>query len=303
MRGDMTGNRRSFLKGLASATVGAAGALSLIGALRPSPLLAAPLEKVKATGVLRVGLYTDNRPWSWLQDGKPIGIDVDIAKALADQLGVRAEIALFTAGEDISDDLRNAVWRGGLLGFQPCDVMLHVPFDRQLMQQEDNVVFLAPYYRESFGAACARDAGTCEAMPAAFKGRPVAAELASIPDFYLLGHAGGALAKDLIHVPTGYDAITALAEGRAQFAVATRAQIESARADHPDSGITARKGPLPLMLSPGWDVGIAVKENSRNLGFVLEEAIDAMIADGRMKTIFSGYSVTWQAALAAQPHG
>jgi len=303
MRGGEAGSRRSFLKGLATASAGAAGALSLIGALRPSPLWAAPLDKVKSLGVLRVGLYTDNRPWSWERDGKPAGIDVDIAHALAESLGVRADIALFIAGEDISDDLRNAVWRGGLLGFQPCDVMLHVPFDRQLMQQEDNVVFLAPYYRESFGAACARDSGNCEAVPAAFKGHPVAAELASIPDFYLLGHAGGALAKDLIHVPTGYDAITALGDGRAQFAVATRAQIEAAIADHPGAGIAPRKGPLPMMLSPGWDVGIAVRENSRSLGFALEEAMDAMIADGRLKAVFQSHGVAWQAALAAQPHG
>ena len=27
----------------------------------------------------------------------------------------------------------------GLLGFQPCDVKLHVPFDRQLMLENDQV--------------------------------------------------------------------------------------------------------------------------------------------------------------------
>jgi len=274
----------------------------LPAALRPSAVRAAPLEKVRETGVLRVGLYTDNRPWSWDDHGKPAGIDADIAHALAETLGVRADIALFTADEDISDDLRNVVWRGGLLGFQPCDVMLHVPFDRQIMQAEDNVVILAPYYHETFGAACARDGGDCEAMPAAFKGRPIAAELDSIPDFYLLGHGGGVLAKTLVHVPTGYDAISALADGRAEFAVATTAQIESAVADHADAGIKVRKGPLPLMLSPGWDIGIAVKENSRSLGFALEKAIDDMIDAGRMKAIFAAHGVTWRPAAASLPN-
>ena len=292
----MEGSRRTLLKGLFAA----AGALAVPAALRPSPLLAAPLDKVRETGVLRVGLYTDNRPWSWEQDGKPVGIDADLARALAQSLGVRADIALFIADEELSDDLRNVVWRGGLLGFQPCDVMLHVPFDRTLMQQEDNVVFLAPYYRESFGAACSPDAGNCEVVPAQFKGHAVAAELDSIPDFYLLGHAGGVLAKDLIHVPNGYDAPAALVDGSADFTVATTAQIEAVVADHPDAGIKVRKGPLPMMMSPGWDIGIAVKENSRNLGFRLEEVLEQMTADGRMAAIFKRHGVNWKPALSAQ---
>lgn len=292
--------RRSLLKGLARAGLGAAGVLALPAALRPLPLMAAPLEKVKELGVLRVGLYTDNRPWSWDDAGKPAGIDVDLAHALAESLGVRADIALFLPGDDVSADLRNVVWRGGLLGFQPCDVMLHAPFDKQLIQQEDNVAFLAPYHRETFGAACSRDGGNCEAMPAAFKGHPITVELASIPDFYLLSQAGGSLTKDLVHVPTGYEAVIALADGRADFTVATTAQIEAAVADHPDAGIQVRKGALPLMFSPGWDIGIAVKDNARNLGFALEATIDKMIDDGRMKALFAHHGVQWRPALAAQ---
>jgi len=284
-------DRRSLLRGL--------GAVGALASLRPAALWAAPLEKVKALGALRVGLYTDNRPWSWDEKGKPAGIDVDLAHALAEKLGVRADIALFTADEDLSDDLRNVIWRGGLLGFQPCDVMLHVPFDRQLMAREDNVTFLAPYYRESFGAACG-EAADCEAMPVRWKGKRIAAELDSIPDFYLLGHAGGALSKDVIHVPTGYEAVMAVGKGEADAAVASTAQIEAALHDAPDAGILRRKGFLPAMLSPGWDIGIAVKENSRNLGFAIEEQFAAMAKDGRMKAIFAKYGVEWKPALASQ---
>lgn len=289
-------DRRSLLKGTLLQGLGAVGAFA---SLRPSPLWAAPLEKVKAIGFLRIGLYTDNRPWSWEDGGKPVGIDVDLARALADKLGVRADIALFTAGESLSDDLRNVIWRGGLLGFQPCDVMLHVPFDRQLMAKEDNVTFLAPYYRESFGAVCG-EAADCEAMPVRWKGSRIAAELDSIPDFYLLGHAGGALAKDVVHVPTGYEAVAAVGKGTADAAVASAAQIEAAMHDAPDAGIARRKGFLPAMLSPGWDIGIAVKENSRNLGFAIEEEFAAMAKDGRMKAIFAKYGVDWKPALATQ---
>lgn len=299
----MSADRRSFLKGLTRTAAGAAGLLALPAALQPARLVAAPLEKVKQLGVLRVGLYADNRPWSWDAGGSPAGIDADLARALAERLGLRADIALFLAGEDLSDDLRNVVWRGGLLGFQACDVMLHVPFDRQLMAQEDNVVFLAPYYRESFAAVCGPGIEDCEAPPVRFKGRRLAAELDSIPDFYLLGSFGGVLARDIVHLPTGYGAVAAVGRGEADAAIATSAQIEAAVADLPDAAIRRRKGFLPAMMSPGWDIGIAVKENSRTLGFALEEEMMAMTADGRMKDIFARHGVQWRPALATQPSG
>lgn len=289
-------DRRSLLKSLGAV----AGTLALPAALRPSPLWAAPLEKVKALGVLRVGLYADNRPWSWDDGGKAAGIDADLARTLAQGLGVRADIALFTADEELSDDLRNVVWRGGLLGFQACDMMLHVPFDRQIMAAEDNVAFLAPYYRESFAAACG-EAADCEAMPVRWKGRRIAAELDSIPDFYLLGHAGGALAKDVVHSPTGYAAVAAVGRGEADAVVATSAQIEAAMHDGKDGSIRRRKSVLPAMLSPGWDIGVAVRENSRSLGFAIEEQIAAMSADGRLEAIFARHGVEWRPALAVQP--
>ncbi len=87
----MAGTRRGFIAGMVGA--GLAAAL-------PGPLGAAPLARVKELGVLRVGLYADNRPWSWDQGGgRPAGIDVDLAMAIAEKLGVKADIALFPADD------------------------------------------------------------------------------------------------------------------------------------------------------------------------------------------------------------
>ena len=138
-------DRRQLLVGMGAAAVCAA---------IPDTAAAAPLAKVKQLGVLRVSAYLDNRPWSWMQDGRLVGIDVEIAEALAKGLGVRADLAGFAADESVDDDLRNTVWRGGLLGFVPADVMMHVPFDRKLALDNDQAVIAAPYYREGFGAVC-----------------------------------------------------------------------------------------------------------------------------------------------------
>lgn len=288
------GTRRAFLAGLA----GAGAALTLSG-----PLRAAPLATVKELGVLRVGLYADNRPWSWDEGGVPRGIDVDLAGAIAEGLGVRTEIALVPAGEEVSDDLRNIVWRGGLLGFRRCDLMLHVPFDMQFAAQEDQVVFVAPYYREDFTALCSSQTRDCDMPPQRFVGSKVGAELDSIPDFYLVGGFGGILRGDVEHYPSGYAAAEAVHDGAVEMSVATRAQIEASMADRPGTGAKLRKSPLPMIPSAGWDIGMAVREDSRSLGFAVEEIVGAMTADGRMAALFARHGVTWQAAQATRSIG
>lgn len=286
-------DRRGFIASLA-------GAASVLAT--SSPLGAAPLEKVRELGSLRIGLYNDYRPWSWDREGKPAGIDVDIARAIAEKLGLRADVVLFNADEEVSDDLRNVVWRGGLLGFQPCDVMLHVPFDLEFAKQEDNVVFIAPYYHESFTALCSSTTRNCDAPPQLFVGKPVAAELDSIPDIYLLGGFGGILRGDVKHYPSGFEAAQAVQAGDAEMAVATKAQIQSVMAENPNNRTQLRKSPLPLMPSKGWDIGMAVKENSRSLGFAIEDIVAAMTASGQMKDLFAAHGVDWEAAEATRPH-
>jgi ABC-type amino acid transport substrate-binding protein len=287
--------RRGFLAGM----IGAGCAVALSG-----PLGAAPLAKVRELGILRVGLYADNRPWSWDQGGgRPAGIDVDLAAAIAEQLGVKAEIALFTADEELSDDLRNVIWRGGLLGFRRCDLMLHVPFDMQLTAREDQVVFVAPYYREEFTALCSSQTKDCDQPPQRFVGSKVAAELDSIPDFYLVGGFGGILRGDVEHFPTGYEAAAAVHDGSAEMAVATRAQIESSLAQRTESGAKLRRSPLPMMPSQGWDIGMAVREDSRTLGFAVEDIVARMTAEGRMTALFARHGVTWRQATATQTAG
>lgn len=280
--------RRALFSG-----IGAASAAALFSSM----VAAAPLAKVKALGTLRVAVYKDNRPWSWAEDGKIRGVDADLARALSQKLSVSLDLAEIIADESVDDDLRNAVWKGGLLGFQPADVMLHIPFDRTFAGRNDQVAIIAPYYRESFQFACRRGEIDCDGAPAAWHGKKLAAELDSIPDFYLIGAIGGSLSKDVIHYPTGWDAVSAMAGGQADGVLATRAQIDSGARGK--DGIDRRKMPLPAFTSAGWDIGMAVKENSRTLGDAIEEIMSAMAASGELKAIFAQHGVEWINAKAA----
>ncbi|WP_068071515.1 substrate-binding periplasmic protein [Novosphingobium lentum] len=273
-------------------------AASLVLSIVPARIAAAPLAKVRDLGVLRVAVYQDNRPWSWSADGAVKGIDADLARAIAAELGVRADVVAFLAGDDMGDDLRNTVWRGGLLGFQPCDAMMHVPFDHKLQLDNDQVAIVAPYYRESFAAVCGNEQSDCEVPPPQFKGRRLAAEVDSIPDMYLMGGFGGVLRGDVVHFRSGYDAVAAIGQDKADVAVATRAQVEAATHDLANPAIKRRTSPLQAIMSPGWDIGLAVKENSRTLGDAIEAILAKMTADGRLAAMFAQHGVTWRAALA-----
>lgn len=253
---------------------------------------AAPLDSVIATGVLSFSVYRDFEPWSWRgKDGRLTGIDVELAELLAAALALRADCSELIPGDDVDADLRNAVWRGTVTGRPPTDVMMHVPIDRTLALRNDRAVLCGAYCRESFTMACNRDRiDDCEGAPADLKGRPLAAEIDTVPDFYLSSTNGGVLRGDVRHYPSGVAAVAAAAGSEADAVVATRAQIEHGMIAAPDR-LTQRKAALPGMFSPGWNVGIAVKDNSRDLGDKLESAIAQLIANGKVAAIFERYGV------------
>ncbi len=280
----MAATRRAFVAGALAAFAFRDGAV------------AAPLDKVKANGVLRVAVYRDFAPWSWRDGSTLTGIDVDLGREIAKRMGARAEVIDFIADESVDDDLRNMVWRGPLIGGQVADVMLHVPVDPRFAKENDRVAIGAPYYREAFQMACAP--GTdCEVAPPQFKGKKLAAELDSIPDIYLSGSFGGVLRGDVAHLLSGAAAIEHVADGKAEVVLATRAQVEHARKRLGDR-LKVRRGPLPALPSPGWDVGVAVRDDSRDLGDAIDSLMTELRRDGGLDAIFARYGVSPNAPLA-----
>ena len=278
--------------------IGRRQALAAIGGALLAPMVrAAPLERVIRNGSLSIAVYRDFEPWSWREGDSLKGIDIEVGDLLAQGLALKPSFVELIPGDDVAADLRNAVWRGSVVGQAPADVMMHVPIDRQLALANDRAVLIAPYYRESFTMACNRDSQPdCEINPPALKGRVLAAEIDSIPDFYLSTVGGGVLRADVRHHPTGPAAVRAAADGKADAVVATRAQIEHVRQARAEA-LVPRKGPLPMMLSPGWNVGLAVKDDSRDLGDRLELAVQALIANGKIPAIFERYGVTYRPAV------
>lgn len=241
------------------------------------------LDKIRASGKLTVAVYDDFSPFS----GKNGGIDTDLAAALARKLNLKVSLLPFPAGEDISDDLRNMVWKGHYLGFGPADVMLHVPVDRSVMQKNDKVEIFAPYYRDTVKLV-----RNLKAIPelngsASLEGKRLGAEKVSISAMVLLGEQS---LRDSVNIfSSPIEALQKLKDGELDAVVASRAEIESVIRD--DQRFEITDAPFTRLPRNGWVIGLAVKKENTELARVLQAAVNDLFESGEMAALFAKHGV------------
>lgn len=261
-----------------------------------APAAARPLDAVRADGTLRVALYEDNAPFSALKDGKPEGIEVDLAKALADALKVKLDLKLVDAGENSDGDLRLALWRGDLAGSALSDLMLHVPADRMFAQRNEQVFMTRPYLEQRLALAWRRGSTEDFETLGDIGETPIDVEGNSASDAMLLTANGGALRGNLKHFKSFDEAAKAFLGGDAPILAGTRSEIEGALSKAGTArdtiGLTQVKLAGPIKTS--WQLCGAVKSDSRDLGYAVGDALTAMIDSGAMKEIFAKHGVTYE---------
>lgn len=252
---------------------------------------ASSLDKILARGSLRVGIYQDMPPFH--VQGR--GIDVDLAQALAQALGLKLELMPFNADESMNDDLRNMVWKGHYLGYGPADVLMHVPVDRPLMDATPQALIFAPYYREHIVLA-RNKARLPQLEQLAQLGREtVAVPGQTLAGWLMLGADGGAYQGQLnTHWKDGAECAQALLRGEFAAAVGLASELESVLRGRADFAIEA----LPLARAPrdGWATGLAVKKDAVGLAQALQAALNTLTSRGELKRIFEAHNVSWQKA-------
>ena len=269
--------------------IGAIGACATVA--RPAHATTDALLRVMDRGSLKVGIYNDMPPFH----AKGTGIDVELAQALADALGVKLALLPFTADDNMGDDLRNMVWRGHYLGYGPADVLMHVPVDRPLMEDNPQVSIFAPYCRERVMIA-----RRLERLPhletlAQLGDRPVAVAGLSLAGWLMLGADGGAYRQQLTtHWKDGVEAAQALHRGEVAAAAGLASELETVLREDGRFVIT----PLPSPRAPkdGWAVGMAVKRDAPDLAERLAKAMQELATNGRLKRMFEQANVDWRAA-------
>ena len=276
---------RSLLLGLLAA------ALSLVTAA------ARPYDQVVQEGILRVVLYEDNAPFSALRDGKPYGIEVDIAEALARQLKVKLDLRLVDAGENVDGDMRLNLWRGDLAGSPLADLMLHVPVDRILALRNEQIFMTRPYFDQQLAFAWRKGAIENFETLTDIGDHPIDVEGNSASDAMLLTANGGQLRANLRHFKSFDEAAKAFLKGGAPILAGTRAGLEAAlfdaKAPKDEFGIKQLRLGGPIKLT--WDLGGAVKSDSRDLAYAAGDALTAMTENGTLKAIFERHGVAFTA--------
>ncbi|HYH21269.1 MAG TPA: transporter substrate-binding domain-containing protein [Azospirillum sp.] len=249
---------------------------------------AAPLDAVVEKGVLRIAVYADFPPFSDRSGGRLDGVDVEIGRRIAEGLGVKPDFLVLTADESVADDLRNGVWKGSKMGGGVADVMLHVPYDREFAATLEAVHIFGTYFDEELVVA----RRTAPATLAHLKGEKIAVETDSIGDLYLGYAFNGALREGLLHYMTYREMAAALFDGTADAMVGPRSQVEAALGDK--RGAYAVVAPAtPGLMKRKWTLGMAVREDSRDLAYAVEDVIARLKEDGTLQSIFAERGLTW----------
>ena len=251
------------------------------------------MEKIRARGVLKVAVYKDNAPYSDGPGSDLQGVDVALAKALAGQLNLQLGLLPFDAGENMNDDLRNMVWKGHYLGYGPADVMIHVPVDRYLMNENKQVLIFGAYVREHL--VVLHNAAKLPRVenPEDLQGQTMAVEKGSGAASAMMGYRGGLLRDKISIFKDGVDAAKAVVAGQFDVAYVSRAQAEAAIHAAPGQGRWALSSvSLPGVMPAGWPLGLAVKADNKELATALERALSDLRQNGELLKIYQSHGLT-----------
>lgn len=247
------------------------------------------IDQIRERGFMTFAVYDDNPPYSWRDGAQVHGVDVDIARLIATEIGVDPRFSWVAAGETLDADLRFNIWQGPLVGGAVSNVMMRVPYDSAFRCRVDQVTFTGQYATEALAIAYRRDVYPDGGpTPAWFRHDTVAVENDTLPDFYLSGMAGGQMVGNVRRFPTMAQAMAALRAGAVMAAMGPLAQLEHGATE----GIAIHRPPLVGLAKAEWTLGTAIHFRYKPLGYMVDDAVSRALGDGRIAAIFDRYGLT-----------
>jgi len=258
------------------------------------------LENIRNKGLLNFAVYKDFPPYSYVEKGIQKGIDVEIAKRLGEEMSLQVAIRMVGADENMSDDLRNNIWKGHYLGGGTADIMLHAPHDKAYSEKEDLVAFLAPYQIESLAFAIDKSKLGNSPTLANFTQSPIGVEIDTLSDSYLLRALGGKVMDQVRHYTTLSDAISDLKAGKIAAVMGPRGELEGILGANMPEQLAIQRIITPGLSKTTWAMGAAVKARNKKLAAATTKAMLAIIRDGSVEKIFKKYHVAYTPAVSVQ---
>jgi ABC-type amino acid transport substrate-binding protein len=258
---------------------------------------AMPLH-TKEAGTLRVAVYKDYPPFA----DKEEGIEVDLGRALAAKLGMKADVRSYPDADSIDGDLRNIIWRGHpLWREQVADVMLHVPVDPHVIQKNDQVRIFGAYFKERL--VVARSPTRIPQLPTlqVFATEKIGVEVETLEDRYLVGSFGGLLRENVVHFANLIEATAALVKGEVAAVMGRQTLIEAGLGSAANNYVIST-APAPGLATSGWELGMAVKADNPELAAALEKAIAELLREGAVERAFTKRGLTYRAPTGVGAH-
>lgn len=252
-------------------------------------------DTILERGYLTFAVYEDFAPYSWLDGADAKGIDIEIAKVIAEEIGVAARFNFFASDENVDADFRNQVWRGALINGEVSNIMMHAPYNKDLQCRNEFVVLGGQYFNETLATAYWKDAFPDGAPTTPFfRFHKVGVENDTVSDFYLVNFNGGMLRKNVIHYDDHQQAFEGLLQREVDAVMGVKGKLEylDKTSDLADK-VAVDSPPLVNFALNEWTIGIAVNFRYREVFYTADGIIEDMVKDGRMQTIFEQYNVSY----------
>jgi polar amino acid transport system substrate-binding protein len=235
----------------------------------PGAADARTFEAVKARGTISVCAHANALPFSSRSDSPP-GFQIEIARALARQLGVGLTVA----------------WVVSPIQYRAadCDIVLDTIVD-PAVQEQTRLRVSKPYYRA--GVALALPAGTTgiRSFGDLPMGQRVGVQVGSVAQMILSQ-------RGLETVPFGFEdeMVEALSKGSLAGAAVSPATVGYFNLTHPHQ-------PLGLVhayeqeASLSWNVAVGMRGSDGELGERIDAALDRLLGDGTIRDIYARYGI------------
>ncbi|KAA1175750.1 amino acid ABC transporter substrate-binding protein [Marinobacter salinexigens] len=259
-------------------------------------------DVVLESGYLKVGVYENFPPYSYEVNGEPRGLDVELGKRIAEEMGLEFKVHWIVPDENLGDDLRNNVWKGHYLAKQRlADVMLRVPYDKTYAYMQDStgeyvneqVVMFGPYQQETWQIAYNPERLESVDTVAVFQYHPIGVEIDTLPDFYLTSGLRGRLRDQVRHFRNVEEAFRAMRDGEVAAVMGMRAEIDHELAKAENREFRLAGNGFPGIGKQVWDVGMAVKQSHRQLGYALEDVVGRLVKSGRLEQLFADLNLRY----------
>jgi ABC-type amino acid transport substrate-binding protein len=246
-------------------------------ALAPGEAAGRTLAAIQSRGAITVCAHANALPFASRKDDPP-GFQIEIARALAHELGVGLEIAWVTILYQ-----RSAV---------NCDIVLDAIVDRQV--QEDSPVKVSrPYQRSGVGLALPAGAEGTTTFGDFAKGKRVGVQVGSLAQMVLSQ-------RGLQTTPFGFEdeMIEAVSAGTLDGAAVTPAAAGYFNMTHPDARVRLVHAyeQEPLL---SWNVAVGMRGSDAALRQRIDAAIEKLLAEGTIRDIYTRYGVDHRAPAAA----